>query len=82
MGSTGSPVASTALSITSGTLAYDNRGNTTTLADQAINYDQSDRHVTTIVAGGPTIGYVRDVKAPPGIGTGISFVAGLIWMRT
>lgn len=59
--STGSPVASTALSMTSGSLAYDNRGNTTTLADQTIGYDQSDRHVLTTVAGGPAIGYVRDV---------------------
>lgn len=55
----GSPVATTSLG--TGTLAYDARGNTTTLADQTIGYDQSDRHVSTAITGGPTITYIRDV---------------------
>jgi RHS repeat-associated protein len=56
----GSPVATTSLG--AGTLAYDIRGNTTTLADQTIGYDQSDRHVSTTTTGGPAITYVRDVS--------------------
>ncbi|UAJ77808.1 hypothetical protein IT072_10845 [Leifsonia sp. ZF2019] len=56
---TGSPIATTSLG--AGTLAYDVHGNTTTLADQTIGYDQSDRHISTTTAGGPTVGYVRDV---------------------
>lgn len=55
----GSPVASTSLG--AGTLAYDVQGNTTTLADQTIQYDQSNRHTSTTITGGPTITYTRDV---------------------
>jgi RHS repeat-associated protein len=44
------------------TLAYDAHGNTTVLADQAMTYDVADQHMTTVVAGGPTIAYVRDVS--------------------
>ncbi|WP_162819101.1 PA14 domain-containing protein [Leifsonia aquatica] len=56
---TGSPIATTSLG--AGTLAYDVHGNTTTLADQTIGYDQSDRHISTTTSGGPTVSYVRDV---------------------
>ena len=33
-------------------------GNTTKLGDQTLSYDVADRHVKTVVAGGPTITYV------------------------
>ncbi len=56
----GSPIATTSLSTTSGNLAYDAHGNTTTLADQTLGYDQSDRHNTTTTAAG-TVSYLRDV---------------------
>lgn len=42
-------------------LAYDVHGNTTTLADQTLGYDSTDQHLTTNVAGGPSIEYQRDV---------------------
>ncbi len=41
-------------------LVYDARGNTTTLADQTIGYDQSDRHISTTTAG-TKVSYLRDV---------------------
>ncbi|SDN53619.1 RHS repeat-associated core domain-containing protein [Leifsonia sp. 509MF] len=56
----GSPIATTSLSTSTGTLAYDGRGNTTTLADQTLSYDQSDRHIST-TTGNETITYERDV---------------------
>ncbi len=40
---------------------YDAHGNTATLADQTLGYDVADQHVSTVVAGGPTIAYLRDV---------------------
>ncbi len=43
-----------------GTVAYDGRGNTTTLGTQTLTYDGADRHVQTTVTGGPTVRYVRD----------------------
>jgi RHS repeat-associated protein len=55
---TGSPIATTSLG--TGTLAYDARGNTTTIADQTLGYDQSDRHISTTTAG-TTVTYLRDV---------------------
>ncbi|WP_290472735.1 PA14 domain-containing protein [Leifsonia sp. 71-9] len=58
-GATPNPVSATSLNATN--LTYDNRGNTTTLADQIISYDQSDRHITTSIAGGAVISYTRDV---------------------
>jgi RHS repeat-associated protein len=42
-----------------GTIAYDARGNTTTLGPQALAYDGADRHVST-TTGSTTIRYVRD----------------------
>ncbi|MBN9633613.1 MAG: hypothetical protein J0I18_23945, partial [Actinobacteria bacterium] len=56
---TGSPIATTSLG--AGTLAYDARGNTTTIADQSIGYDQSDRHISTATTAGTQITYLRDV---------------------
>ena len=41
--------------------SYDERGNTTSALGQTIGYDQSDRHSSTILDGGPTITYIRDV---------------------
>ncbi len=40
-------------------MAYDGHGNTTTLADETLSYDSSNRHTQT-VAGGTTITYKRD----------------------
>jgi len=45
-------------------LRYHARGNTTTLADQSLMFDLSNRHVSTTVAsaaGPTTISYTRDV---------------------
>jgi RHS repeat-associated protein len=42
-----------------GTLSYDNHGNTTAIAGNAIGYDGADRHVTT-TSGGTTVTYTRD----------------------
>ena len=42
-------------------LVYDAHGNTATLADQTLGYDVADQHVSMVVAGGPTITYLRDV---------------------
>lgn len=42
------------------TLAYDARGNTTTLGGETLTYDGASRHVQT-VKGGTTVRYVRDV---------------------
>jgi len=42
------------------TLAYDAHGNTTTLADEMLSYDGTDRHVKTTLADGTTVEYVRD----------------------
>ena len=53
------PVAGTSLG--AGTIAYDAQGNTTTLADESLGYDQSGRHISTTVAGGSTVTYQRDV---------------------
>ena len=41
------------------TIAYDARGNTTTLGTQVLGYDGADRHVSTQV-GATTVRYVRD----------------------
>ena len=41
-------------------LVYDSHGNITTLGNQVMTYDQSDRHIST-VGSGATITYVRDV---------------------
>ena len=51
-----------AKSLGSGAITYDAHGNVTTLGDQTFTYDESDRHVTTSVVGGPTVTYVRDVS--------------------
>jgi len=58
----GNPVLNTDLSTTGApaTLAYDSHGNTTTLADQTLTYDVADRHMTTTLADGTTITYLRD----------------------
>ncbi len=44
------------------TLTYDERGNTTTIGDQAHTYDAADRHVATAISGAlpATITYRRD----------------------
>lgn len=54
-----SPVTGTAL--TTSSLQYDAHGNTIKLADQTIEYDVADRHMTTTLPDGTTIVYVRDV---------------------
>jgi len=58
----GSPVAAGSLTTTGpgATLAYDARGNTTTLADQLLEFDVSNRHVKTTLADGTVVSYVRD----------------------
>jgi RHS repeat-associated protein len=65
-----SPLESTALVSTAGVgqnLTYDSHGDTTSIADQAMTYDQTGRHLTTTTSntgtGGPTdtVTYVRDV---------------------
>ena len=59
------PVAGTNLSTTgtTPTLAYDAHGNTTTLANETLGYDGSDRHLTTVTTGATpaSVTYVRDV---------------------
>ena len=54
-------VAGAALTM-SGTanLVYDSHGNITTLGNQVMTYDQSDRHISTVGAGA-TVTYIRDV---------------------
>jgi RHS repeat-associated protein len=41
-------------------LVYDDHGNTTVLADQTLGYDSVDRHVSTVLADGTHIDYLRD----------------------
>ncbi len=41
-------------------LVYDTHGNTTRLADQQMTYDSTDRHMSTTLADGTTIVYLRD----------------------
>ena len=55
------------LTSTSGTLTlnptYDSRGNTASLGNQSLGYDNADRHVSTTVGNGPvvsTVDYTRD----------------------
>ena len=59
-----SPVSGTNLNQATGTLGYDAHGNTTTLADQTLTFDVANRHVSTIVSGGPggpvAVTYTRD----------------------
>ncbi len=43
-----------------GTIGYDNHGNTTSLAGETLVYDGADRHTST-VANGVTVTYTRDV---------------------
>jgi large repetitive protein len=62
-----SPVSGGSLSTTATapalpSLAYDEHGNTTRLADQLIAYDVSDNHTTTTLDDGTIITYVRDVS--------------------
>jgi RHS repeat-associated protein len=57
------PVTATDLTTAGGaaaSLAYDARGNTTTLADQTLAYDGADRHLSTTLADGTVVTYVRD----------------------
>ena len=64
------PVLSTPLVSTAGTgqnLTYDTHGDITAIADQAMTYDQTGRHLTTVTSnvgnGGAidTVSYIRDV---------------------
>ncbi len=57
------PIAGTNLSSTGAnpSLAYDVQGNTTTLADQTLTYDSSNRHLSTTLTDGTVISYLRDV---------------------
>ena len=43
-------------------LAYDEHGNTTVLADQTLTYDGADQHSTTTLADGTLITYTRDAS--------------------
>jgi len=43
----------------SGNVKYDERGNTTTLTDETLEYDAANRHVSTTTAGA-TVSYTRD----------------------
>lgn len=60
---TGAPAGSTPITagIAPAALTYDAHGNTSKIADQALGYDITDQHVKTVVTGGPTIDYKRDV---------------------
>jgi hypothetical protein len=42
-----------------GSLAYDDRGNTTTIDGETLGYDSSDRHISA-ASGDTTVTYVRD----------------------
>jgi len=57
------PVAGSNLSSigASPSLVYDAHGNTTTLADQTLSYDSTDRHLSTTLTDGTVITYTRDV---------------------
>jgi RHS repeat-associated protein len=57
-----SPVTSWDLSTTVSpiSLRYDDHGNTTRLADQALTYDAADRHLKTVLDDGTTITYLLD----------------------
>ncbi|MCU1479690.1 MAG: hypothetical protein JWQ19_476 [Subtercola sp.] len=46
--------------LTAAQLSYDSHGNTTTLSDQTLGYDATNRHMTTTLASGTTITYARD----------------------
>lgn len=48
------------MSLTSSTLIYDAHGNTTTLADQTMTYDGTNRHLSTSTTGSNSVSYVRD----------------------
>jgi len=48
------------------TLAYEARDNTTTLADQLLEYDVTNRHVKTTLADGTVVSYVTYNHCPPG----------------
>jgi RHS repeat-associated protein len=56
------PLLATNLSMTGTTpnLVYDSHGNTTTLANESLAYDPSNRHVSTTLADGTAIVYQRD----------------------
>lgn len=41
-------------------LGYDGHGNTIKLDDQSLGYDATDQHITTKIAGGDTVTYLRD----------------------
>lgn len=45
---------------TSPSLTYDAHGNTTTLADQSLQYDSSDQHISTTLADGTVLTYLHD----------------------
>jgi RHS repeat-associated protein len=81
-----SPLLQTALVSAAGTgqnLNYDTRGNITSLIDQAMTYDQENRHTqTTDTVGGVvnTVGYSRDaggnaIQMTTQVGTGIATTA-------
>lgn len=56
-------VNGTDLTMTGGataTISYDDRGNTTRLADQTLFYDGADRHSSTTLADGTAVTYARD----------------------
>lgn len=57
------PLLATNLSTTGSTpnLVYDAHGNATTLANESLAYDPSNRHLSTTLADGTTILYQRDV---------------------
>jgi large repetitive protein len=59
---TGNPVVAGSLTTTGpgATLAYDARGNTTTLADQTLGYDIADNHISTLLDDGTKVTYLRD----------------------
>jgi hypothetical protein len=48
------------------TLAYDDHGNTTVLADQTLTYDVADRHVKTVLTDGTSITYLLDAGGSDG----------------
>lgn len=57
-----SPVAGSNLTTSApgASLAYDDHGNTTILADQTLFYDGADRHIGTILTDGTEISYLLD----------------------
>lgn len=61
----------TGTNLSSSTLLYDAKGNTTTLADQALTYDATNRHSSTTTPSG-SVTYLRDGAGRSSLGRKLS----------